>query len=84
MRPGVSVRPVTAPAPRPLRADAARNHERLVRAARAVFQESGTAAASLEEVVRRAGVGVATLYRRFAGLVLDGLRPRRARDPLPG
>nr|WP_239028487.1 TetR/AcrR family transcriptional regulator [Pseudonocardia acidicola] len=50
-----------------MRADAARNHERLVRAARAVFQESGTAAAPLEEVARRAGVGVATLYRRFAG-----------------
>lgn len=52
------------PATRPLRADAARNAERIVRAARAAFTESGTDVA-LEEVARRAGVGVATLYRRF-------------------
>ncbi|WP_214415324.1 TetR/AcrR family transcriptional regulator [Sphaerisporangium fuscum] len=49
---------------RPLRADAARNAERLVRAARAAFAEAGVSV-SLEEVARRAGVGVATLYRRF-------------------
>ncbi|HEX5117984.1 MAG TPA: helix-turn-helix domain-containing protein [Pseudonocardiaceae bacterium] len=52
------------PATRPLRADAARNAERIVRAARAAFAESGTDVA-LDEVARRAGVGVATLYRRF-------------------
>ncbi len=51
-------------ATRPLRADAARNAERIVRAAWAAFAESGTDVA-LEEVARRAGVGVATLYRRF-------------------
>ncbi|WP_348786464.1 helix-turn-helix domain-containing protein [Leifsonia sp. NPDC080035] len=49
---------------RPLRADARRNHERIVEAATAVFAEAG-ASASLEEVARRAGVGSATLYRRF-------------------
>jgi AcrR family transcriptional regulator len=51
-------------ATRPLRADAARNAERIMRAARLAFAESGTDVA-LEEVARRAGVGVATLYRRF-------------------
>lgn len=50
--------------PRRLRADAARNSERLVRAAREVFAEQGPDA-RLDEVARRAGVGVATLYRRF-------------------
>lgn len=51
-------------APRRLRADAARNSERIVRAARDVFAEQGPDA-RLDEVARRAGVGVATLYRRF-------------------
>ena len=49
---------------RVLRADAARNHERIVVAAAAAFEELGGGVA-LEEVARRAGVGVATLYRRF-------------------
>jgi AcrR family transcriptional regulator len=47
-----------------LRADAARNRERIVAAARQVFAERGLDA-PIEEVARRAGVGVATLYRRF-------------------
>src|SRR5829696_6238826 len=47
-----------------LRADAARNRRRLVDAARAVFLERGLDAA-LDEIARRAGVGNATLYRRF-------------------
>jgi AcrR family transcriptional regulator len=51
-------------APRPLRADAQRNRERIVVAAREVFRERGLYA-PLEEVASRAGVGVATLYRRF-------------------
>lgn len=50
--------------PRPLRADAARNVERILRAARQTFDELG-ADASLEDIATRAGVGVATLYRRF-------------------
>jgi AcrR family transcriptional regulator len=48
----------------PLRADAARNRERIVAAAREVFAERGLDA-PIEDVARRAGVGVATLYRRF-------------------
>ena len=57
-----------APAPekrcRPLRADAERNRERIVTAAAELFAERGFAV-PLEEVARVAGVGVATLYRRF-------------------
>ncbi|MGC1214508.1 MAG: helix-turn-helix domain-containing protein [Micromonospora sp.] len=49
---------------RPKRADARRNYEALVAAARDVFGERGTAA-SLEEIARRAQVGIGTLYRHF-------------------
>lgn len=47
-----------------MRADAQRNRERILDAAREVFAEHGLDA-SLTEVARRAGVGVATLFRRF-------------------
>jgi AcrR family transcriptional regulator len=47
-----------------LRADARRNREHLLAAAREVFLEQG-ADAPLDEIARRAGVGIATLYRRF-------------------
>lgn len=47
-----------------LRADAERNRERVLDAARAVFAEHGLDA-STNEIARRAGVGVATLFRRF-------------------
>ena len=53
-----------ATAQRPLRADAARNRARLLVAARAVFAERGLDA-TMDEVARRAGVGVGTAYRRF-------------------
>jgi AcrR family transcriptional regulator len=49
---------------RPLRADARRNYDALVTAARAVFAESGTSA-PLEAIAERAGVGIGTLYRHF-------------------
>lgn len=47
-----------------MRADAERNRERVVDAAREVFAEQGLDA-STNEIARRAGVGVATLFRRF-------------------
>lgn len=46
------------------RADAARNRERVLEAAKAVFSAGG-ADASLEAVAKRAGVGIGTLYRHF-------------------
>jgi len=65
---------------RPLRADARNNRGRILAAARDVFVELGPAA-PLEEISRRAGTGIATLYRRFPdrhalmrAVVLDALR----------
>lgn len=52
-----------APA-RPLRADAKRNYDRLIQTAQQLFKEQG-ANASLEEIARRAEVGIGTLYRHF-------------------
>ncbi|TDU02691.1 TetR family transcriptional regulator [Streptomyces sp. 846.5] len=49
---------------RPRRADAARNFDALLVAAREAFAENG-ADASLEDIARRAGVGIGTLYRNF-------------------
>lgn len=49
---------------RPRRADAARNFDALVAAGREAFGEDG-AGASLEDIARRAGVGIGTLYRNF-------------------
>lgn len=48
----------------PLRADAQLNKERILAAAEDVFRERG-AGVSLDEVAKRAGVGIGTLYRRF-------------------
>jgi AcrR family transcriptional regulator len=90
---------MTAVEDRPLRADAARNVERILRAAREVYGELGPDA-PVEAVARRAGVGERTLYRRFpakADLVraaldlsiAEDLTPviesaRLAKDPLRG
>jgi AcrR family transcriptional regulator len=49
---------------RPKRADARRNYDKVLAAARAAFAEQGTHA-SLEDIARRAGVGIGTLYRHF-------------------
>jgi AcrR family transcriptional regulator len=49
---------------RPMRADARRNHGRLLAEARDAFLEHG-ADAPLEDIARRAGVGIGTLYRHF-------------------
>jgi AcrR family transcriptional regulator len=53
------------PAPdRPLRADARRNRERILKAARAVFADKGSDA-QIDDVAKRAKVGVGTVYRHF-------------------
>jgi AcrR family transcriptional regulator len=49
---------------RPLRRDAVRNRQRVLKAASEVFTELGLEV-TLDEVARRAGVGVGTVYRRF-------------------
>jgi AcrR family transcriptional regulator len=90
---------MTAVSDRPLRADAARNAERILRAARDVYDEQGPEA-PIEAIARRAGVGERTLYRRFptkadlirAALdqsIAEHLKPtiaavRHADDPLRG
>jgi AcrR family transcriptional regulator len=65
----VTVEDVEAPgeageAARPMRADARRNYELLVTAAREVFAEQG-GGASMDAIAKKAGVGVGTLYRHF-------------------
>jgi len=49
---------------KPLRADAARNRERVLAVARQVFEELGVSA-EIDEIARRSGVGVGTIYRHF-------------------
>jgi len=60
------VNPVTeqTPAPRPQRADARRNHERVLAAARKCFADQGYDA-QMTDVASAAGVGVGTVYRHF-------------------
>ena len=48
-------------APRPMRADARRNYEKLLAAGREAFTEAGSSA-SLEEIARRAGVGLSLIH----------------------
>jgi len=48
-----------------MRADARRNYDRLLAAAWAAFADRGSDDVSLEEIARRAGVGIGTLYRHF-------------------
>jgi AcrR family transcriptional regulator len=90
---------VTVTPERPLRADAARNADRILRAARDVYAASGPDA-PIDVIASRAGVGERTLYRRFpskgelirAALdqsIAENLAPaiaraRRCNDPLRG
>jgi AcrR family transcriptional regulator len=74
---------VTAPLDRPLRRDASRNRERLLQAARELFAERGLDV-PMDEIARRAGVGVGTAYRRFANRdeVVEALFEDRMADYL--
>jgi AcrR family transcriptional regulator len=56
--------PSSASPDRPLRRDAERNRQRILEAAREAFAEEGLSV-TLDEIARRAGVGVGTVYRRF-------------------
>lgn len=56
--------PISSETDRPLRADARRNRERILESARSVFAECG-ADAQMDDVARRAAVGVGTVYRHF-------------------
>lgn len=64
--------------PKPLRADAARNRDRLLSAAAEVFAERGLDA-PLEDVARRANVSIGTLYNHFANrdALVDAVFPDR-------
>jgi AcrR family transcriptional regulator len=69
-----------------MRADAQRNYAKLLSAASAAFVEHGADDVSLEEIARRAGVGIGTLYRHFPtrqalleAVYLDQVEALRAR-----
>lgn len=92
-RAGVAVSDLGGAA-QPLRRDAARNRERLLRAAAEVFAERGLEA-GVDEVARAAGVGMGTLYRRFPTkqslieelvreLLIDVLEQARVAREVPG
>jgi AcrR family transcriptional regulator len=75
-----------AGAARPMRADAQRNYAKLLSAASEAFLEHGADDVSLEEIARRAGVGIGTLYRHFPtrqalleAVYLDQVEALRAR-----
>jgi AcrR family transcriptional regulator len=75
--------PKAAPAEpgKPLRKDAARNRERILEAARDLFQERGLSA-SLNDIAHHAGVGVGTVYRHFPNKdeLIEGLFEQRVAE----
>jgi len=66
---------------RPLRQDAERNRERIVFAARDAFADGGIDV-TMDEVARRAGVGIGTVYRRFPDkeALIDAVFEERLRE----
>jgi AcrR family transcriptional regulator len=81
---GQPAQPAERP-PQATRRDAVRNYHRILDAAREVLGESG-ADASMEEIATRAGVGVGTVYRRFASkeALVDELLRLALEDVLVG
>jgi AcrR family transcriptional regulator len=74
-------------APRPERADAARNRRRVLDTAAALFAERGVEGVAMDDIARAAGVGKGTLFRRFGdrqGLLVALLdeAERRLQDDL--
>lgn len=71
----------TAPAEKPLRSDAARNRERILAAAEEVFATRGLEA-TLDDIAAHAGLGVGTVYRRFANRddLVDALFAQKLQD----
>jgi AcrR family transcriptional regulator len=67
-----------APAERPLRRDAERNRQRILQAAGELFSERGLGV-TLDDIAHHAGVGVGTVYRRFADkeVLIDALFEQR-------
>jgi AcrR family transcriptional regulator len=93
---GAETTPVHDSRSRPLRADARRNRDRVLVAARVAFAAEGSDA-SLDEIARLAGVGAGTVYRHFAtkealfeAVVFDRIEElieearARSDDPDPG
>lgn len=62
--PKITEPPIDAAIERPMRADARRNHDRILAAGREVFGVNG-AEAQMDDIARHAGVGVGTVYRHF-------------------
>ncbi|HEX5191012.1 MAG TPA: TetR/AcrR family transcriptional regulator [Streptosporangiaceae bacterium] len=63
--PEPGARPAEPAAARGMRADALRNYQKLLAAAAEAFAEHGADDVSLEQIAKRAGVGIGTLYRHF-------------------
>jgi AcrR family transcriptional regulator len=72
---------MTSTSSRPLRRDAERNRQRILQAAQQVFAERGLDV-SLDEIAAHAGLGVGTVYRRFASKeeLVDALFEDRLRE----
>jgi len=66
-----------------MRADAQRNYTKLLDAASAAFLEHGADDVSLEEIARRAGVGIGSLYARRPTPCSPGRRRRAWCAPMP-
>ena len=77
----IPLRPGLTPEPSPERSDAARNRERLLKAAQELIEECGAQGLTMDRLAEHAGVGKGTVFRRFgsrAGLMLTLLSESEA------